>query len=295
MASDQIKYLHCDVFTDTPFAGNSLAIFPDADHLNSIQMLLLTQELRHFESVFVQKQAGQTSLRIFDQFEELRFAGHPVMGAAAMLHNAMGDREQTHSFGLYGNRRIQVRSKREGQAIRVTMDQGQPSFIKTVPKDRRTELAHAFGLTLEDLAPLPMETITNGLAYLIMPLRRGLEVAYPRAPDLGPLLHVWGADFAYLLDVHDFEGRTWTNKGSIEDVATGSAGGPVAAYAIKHRLMRAKDTLVLQQGRFLGRPSRIRATSRASGVGVGRMEIEGSVAFVGSGSLVYPPDRLPTD
>jgi len=121
VAPDQIAYLHCDVFTDAPFSGTSLAVFPNAQYLDHAQMLLLTQELRHFESVFVQQEAGQTFLRISAESKELRFAGNPVMGAAAVLYSAIGDMQQTQSFGLSGGRRIEVRPRRQGGTIRVTM------------------------------------------------------------------------------------------------------------------------------------------------------------------------------
>ena len=44
------------------------------------------------------------------------------------------------------------------------------------------------------------------------------------------MLHEVGADFVYVLDPDRPEGRTWDNSGLTEDVATGSAAGPTAAY-----------------------------------------------------------------
>lgn len=42
-----------------------------------------------------------------------------------------------------------------------------------------------------------------------------------------------------------------------EDVATGSAAGPLASYLVKHNIMNHEETISLKQGRFCGRPSRI--------------------------------------
>jgi trans-2,3-dihydro-3-hydroxyanthranilate isomerase len=73
-----LAYYHVDVFTRRPFGGNSLAVIPEAQGLSAEQMLAITQELRHFESIFLEKMDdGIIRARIFDLIEELDFAGHP--------------------------------------------------------------------------------------------------------------------------------------------------------------------------------------------------------------------------
>ena len=82
------RYYHVDVFTDVAYTGNSLAVFVDPPPLDGGQMLRITQELRHFETIFVTTLAepGAVRARVFDLFSELDFAGHPVLGAAGVLH-----------------------------------------------------------------------------------------------------------------------------------------------------------------------------------------------------------------
>src|SRR5689334_14397095 len=46
-----LEYHHVDVFSAEPYAGNSLAVFVDQPPLTGGQMLAITQELRHFESI----------------------------------------------------------------------------------------------------------------------------------------------------------------------------------------------------------------------------------------------------
>ena len=81
-----------DVFTSTPYRGNSLTVFPDAGGLSSTQMAQITGELRQFESIFLDPAGRQHHwrARIFDLFEQLDFAGHPVIGAAAVFHHRHG-------------------------------------------------------------------------------------------------------------------------------------------------------------------------------------------------------------
>ena len=73
-------------------------------------------------------------------------------------------------------------------------------------------------------------------------------------PDFESLLDSYGAKFVYVLDISTREGRTWDNDGRVEDIATGSAAGPAAAYMWKHGLIDAPENLTISQGRFVGRP-----------------------------------------
>ena len=91
--------------------------------------------------------------------------------------------------------------------------------------NERSEMAKAFNL--DTLSDLPLEVISTGLAYLVVPVRGGLADVHITVPDLEQKLQRYGADFAYLFDVEAFEGRHWNNDGIVEDVATGSAAGVV--------------------------------------------------------------------
>ena len=84
-----LTYTHVDVFSRVPFGGNSLPVFSDAHDLSAEQMLRITQELRHFEAIFLEAtdEPATVRARIFDLFSELPFAGHPIIGAAAVLHH----------------------------------------------------------------------------------------------------------------------------------------------------------------------------------------------------------------
>ena len=87
-----LEFMHVDVFSRTPFNGNSLAVFPNSSALSTDQMLRITQELRHFETIFLEptEQPDRVRARVFDLVEELPFAGHPIIGAAAVLHALSG-------------------------------------------------------------------------------------------------------------------------------------------------------------------------------------------------------------
>ena len=47
------EFVQVDVFTQTPLAGNPLAVFPDAYRLNDAEMQVLAREMNLSETTFV--------------------------------------------------------------------------------------------------------------------------------------------------------------------------------------------------------------------------------------------------
>jgi trans-2,3-dihydro-3-hydroxyanthranilate isomerase len=98
--------------------------------------------------------------------------------------------------------------------IDATMNQGAPQFGSAVTGQQADAYRDALNLEPADLHPdLPMQVVTTGLPYLIVPVRSGLEHAAIRHPDFEPLLATCGAKFAYVLDPDRPEGRSWDNTG----------------------------------------------------------------------------------
>ncbi len=287
--AEALSFIHCDVFSSRPYSGNSLAVFPDRGALTASQMLAITQELRHFETIFLRRDGDYISARVFDLFEELPFAGHPIIGAAGTLHKLYGKTEpQTWTFKLIGDRIVNVVTYMDGNECYGRLDQGRPDFLAAPSGDHRALFAKAFGLSPQQLADLPLEVISTGLKYLVLPVRDGLETARVVRPDLEDLLAEIGAEYAYVVDVERLEGRHWNNDGVVEDVATGSAAGVVGAYALKHGLATSGQSFILKQGRFVGRPSEIHVTAYGAPDDVQRVEVAGAVAFVGDGRVQAP-------
>src|SRR5690242_17003774 len=221
-------------------------------------MLRVTQELRHFEAVFLTptEQPDTVSARIFDLFSELPFAGHPLIGAAAVLHRRSADREACTWRFRVAARTVDVRTEAAGDTYSAWLDQGIPQFLETV--DDRGRLADALNLAQHDLDPdLPMEVVSTGLRYLIVPVRAGALARTRITSDITELLRGFGAQFAVVFCESEVEMRHWNNDGVLEDVATGSAAGTVAAYRLRHGLVCAGETFILNQGRFAGRPSEL--------------------------------------
>src|SRR5256885_669201 len=105
-ASDPLglKYHHVDVYSTKPLSENGVTVFPLRESLPAAVMQELTREMRQFESIFVLQEARSQTVRawVFTMEEELDFAGHPVLGAAAALHEETlaGIRKATWTFKL---------------------------------------------------------------------------------------------------------------------------------------------------------------------------------------------------
>jgi trans-2,3-dihydro-3-hydroxyanthranilate isomerase len=286
----KIGYSHVDVFSQLPFGGNSLPVFPDARGLSSEQMLRITQEMRHFEAIFLEPtdQPGTVRARIFDLFDELPFAGHPIIGAAAVLHERSGLRgAQSWQFQLPG-KTVEITTDVTAGGFSGVLDQGVPEFLGSV--DDGARVAAAFNLAAEDLAPdLPLEVVSTGLRYLIVPVRPGALARARISHDITELVQSAGAQFAVLFDGAAVEVRHWNNDGIIEDVATGSAAGTIGAYRLRHGLVRGGDTFTLHQGQYTGRPSTLRVQPEGTANHVETVKVGGDVAFVGHGII----DALP--
>lgn len=294
------SYHHVDVFARNAYSGNGVVVFVDPPALSDGQMARIAHELRQFEAIFVDRPPGADTVhaRVFDLFEELDFAGHPVLGAAAVLHDLAdaGPAQARRWTVEMKERRALVTTRREtGGYLSAVMDGGRPQWIHPSAELDPTAVATAVGLVRADLDDtLPLAIVSTGLRYLLVPVRPDALGRVRIAPQgFGNFLEGLGAQFAYLLDASIPEGRHWNNDGIVEDVATGSAAGCVAAYLMQHGRLRSGQRTLLQQGRFVGRPSQITIAAYGTEGDVERVTVGGDIAIVGTGTLhaLPPVDR----
>ena len=167
------RYVIADVFTDTPLAGNQLAVFTDARDLDPLTMQALALELGFSESVFVLPPAegGHVRIRIFTPQHELPFAGHPTLGTAFVL----GAPLQLDVIRLETGARDRPGCAR---ARRVGADRLRPDDAAGADRRRRstgqTELLAALGV---ERSELPVELYDNGVEHVYVALGSEEEVA----------------------------------------------------------------------------------------------------------------------
>jgi PhzF family phenazine biosynthesis protein len=281
-----LEYRQVDVFAEASLSGNGLAVVITEQPLNVPFMQRLACELRQFETIFLVPGDKPASFdaRVFTMEEELPFAGHPSLGAAAVLHErASGDFYECR-LGLAAAT-IELTSRRVGDGYRVTMHQGSPTFGEAIPVTDEAVWLSAFGLTAEHRDRcMPLCVASTGLPYLVVPVsEEGLARARIGAEDLEQRLAAIGAKFAYIFDVGRREGRTWDNAGLVEDIATGSAAGPVAGLLVRHGLAEIGETITIHQGRFVGRPSEMVIETCGDRSSISDILLSGSVWMIASG------------
>ena len=82
----EYQFIQADVFTDRPFTGNPLAIFPEAEGLSSEEMQSIAKEMNLSETTFVLPATdlkAQFRLRIFTPGSELPSPDTPSSARAS--------------------------------------------------------------------------------------------------------------------------------------------------------------------------------------------------------------------
>ena len=181
----EYRFLQLDVFTEQPFAGNALAVFPEAEGLTDEQMMKIAREMNLSETVFVLQNESDDSrvlrrLRIFTPVREIPFAGHPIVGTWNALArqgvvplpaDGNGWQRIFHEVGI-GVLPVDIEFK-DGQPVQVVMTQGPFEILDEIDDaHEQAEVALALGLAREDLdESLPIQSITTGLPCLAVPVR----------------------------------------------------------------------------------------------------------------------------
>ncbi len=269
------RYYTLDVFTTTRFEGNPLAVITDGDGLSDDAMLAVAREMNLSETVFVQKPTEDEALarlRIFTTRQELKLAGHPVIGtwfllaALGVVPAQEGGVHVLQQTGA-GVLPVEIRFK-DGRPQRVTMTQKDAAFRPA--KLNKKALATALGLTVKDFDPkLEPEYVSTGIFNLMVPLRNraALSKIVMNMVALRNLLGKNGT-MAYCFACGE-NGKAFS-RGMLpwelyEDAGTGSAAGALGAYLVKHGRLSAAHTLNILQGEEMGRPCHIEVEVTQSG------------------------------
>jgi trans-2,3-dihydro-3-hydroxyanthranilate isomerase len=261
------RFYTLDVFTTTRFEGNPLAVITDGDGLSNDAMLAVAREMNLSETVFVQKPTEDQALarlRIFTTREELKLAGHPVIGTwflLAELGVVPAQEGGVHVLQQTGAGVLPVEIRfKDGRPQRVTMTQKDAAFRPA--KLNKKALASALGLSPKDFdSKLEPEYVSTGIFNLMVPLRNRSALARV-VMNMVELRKVLGKNgtMAYCFACGD-NGKAFS-RGMLpwelyEDAATGSAAGALGAYLVKHGKLSPAHTLNILQGEEMGRPSHI--------------------------------------
>jgi trans-2,3-dihydro-3-hydroxyanthranilate isomerase len=288
-----------DVFTDRALAGNPLAVVLQADGLSTAQMQAIARETNLSETTFVlppEKREHAAKVRIFTPYVELPFAGHPTVGTAWVLLDEGLVSPDAAGFTLEeGVGPIPVTVDRSGTGV-LWMTHPTAKFGETI--GQRAEMAAALGLTPADLLPdAPIQIVSTGVPFVYVALNDAAAVdrAVSSSEALSSVLEALGQPPVLLFAAvgsNRLYSRMFGPHSStriVEDPATGSASGPLGAFAVRYGLVpRAPQvSIVSEQGTKMGRRSiiQIRLAYSTDGEIPERIEVGGSVVPVMSAEL----------
>jgi trans-2,3-dihydro-3-hydroxyanthranilate isomerase len=291
-----------DVFTDTIFGGNPLAVLPDATGLSTEQMQQITREFNLSETVFVfppEDPAHTRRVRIFTPGRELPFAGHPTVGTAYLLA-AIGaiplQEGETHIVLEEGVGPVPIAIRVEnGVPVSAQLTAAQaPEFRSDVPNAR--DIAQLLSVDISDIATgvLAAEAVSCGVPFLLTPLASRDAVSRAKL-DRATWERVLSRSWAK--EVFLFDSSAAATPGAIrarmfapdlgigEDPATGSAGACLAAYLAKYAKDGASLDWTVEQGFEMGRPSILSLSAEKKGDKIGAIRVAGKSVLVSEGTL----------
>ncbi len=293
----KLKYLLLDVFTTTRLQGNPLAVVCDADGLLDDDMQAIAKEFNLSETVFLmrpQQRSNTASVRIFTPQVELAFAGHPTVGAAAVL---AGDKAPVvrieEKVGLIT---ALVEKDAEG---RTCSRFGLPRLPEEVgPAPSVHNIAMALGIDSEDIGcgPYRPSIFTAGTLYYLVPVRNAKALRKIKIERRG-----WPAVFprerhsVYVFTPtpeephNDFAARMFSpGLGLMEDPGTGSAAAALMGLVAQHAdFSDGQREFVIRQGAEMGRTCHIHMQVKKEAGELTYGGIGGNVVFVGEGELTY--------
>ena len=310
----RFRYVIADVFTDTPLAGNPVAVFTDAREIREEQLQPLARELNLSETVFCYPpgsrggaaqqagpagssgqedalEAGETDvvpraaadaharIRIFTPKVELPFAGHPTLGTAFILAGPLQLQEIRLETGA-GT--VPVRLEREGARIVFgRMEQPVPTWQ---PFAGESELLAALRV---ERSVLPVEVYSLG-PHVYVALDDPAVLA-GLAPDLGALEPLGVGVNCFAPEDGHWKLRMWAPAfGVSEDPATGSAAGPLAVHLARHGRTAFGEEIEISQGTEIRRPSTLFARADGERDRVERVEVGGAAIVVARGEFRLP-------
>jgi trans-2,3-dihydro-3-hydroxyanthranilate isomerase len=309
------NFIQLDVFTDQAFAGNPLAVFPEAEGIPDEQMQKIAREMNLSETVFVlpsEQPEALRRLRIFTPFVELPFAGHPIAGTWNCLA-----REGVVAAPKGGDGWVRIKHEvgicvlpvdiefKAGEPVRVVMTQGEFEIRGELDDGHeQADIARALGLAREDIdESLPIQAVTTGNPMLLVPIRSLADLGNCRVNQnlldeiiaRNEAIRGVTGTYAFTRDTMEIgearaHARFFVGMNIGEDPATGSAAGPLGGYLVYHNATRVEPTdgaykFVIEQGDFINRPSRIELEVRGAPGKVEEVRVGGPSVVVARGVL----------
>jgi trans-2,3-dihydro-3-hydroxyanthranilate isomerase len=297
------KFWIVDVFAEAQFAGNPLAVVLDAGGLSTAKMQQIAREINFSETSFVlSDQPAEPAadppryeVRIFTPVEELPFAGHPSLGTAYVIQQALVQQPIGQLIlGLpIGPISITLTYTDRGDVDLVWMQQPQPQFGAQLTVDQLAPVLNLDPAAFD--SNWPIQEVSTGLPFILVPLRHRADldrIAINRDAYYRLISQTTAqAIFVFCPEAQDpshaFSARMFGDAlGIPEDPATGSANGCLAGYLVEHQYL-GNDAIAVEveQGDAIGRPSLLRLRASRQGAQI-EIAVGGRVMPIAQGVFV---------
>lgn len=232
-----LPFFTADVFTDTRFGGNPLAVVMGGEALDSATMQAVAAEFNLSETTFVMPPADPANtarIRIFNRTAEMDFAGHPMVGTAFVLAKQRPDLTEATFEIPAGIVRVKIERDANNAPIAATIATPQPLSVgATIAVD---VIAKVLRLDPSDVVTdsHPPIVASNGNPYVIAELTSAalarcspdidaFRAALATHPQCGNRFSV----HVYCKQSQTLHARMFAPlAGTWEDPATGSANAP---------------------------------------------------------------------
>jgi trans-2,3-dihydro-3-hydroxyanthranilate isomerase len=298
----RFHFVQIDVFASQRLQGNPLAVFPDARGLTDAEMQDIARETNLSETTFViprdpsvEREQG-VKVRIFTRDQENPFGGHPTLGTAMVIRNrkpsasGVGVPIRQIVLDLKVGRIPVVFTNDASGHVFGDMHQVEPVFGSTHDRETVAALAGIKATGISDDGPI--QTVSTGLPFAIVPLkeRRTLQ-------SLRPDFHKIQAYFEQKRELTDFYYVTRDTQDPAiglrsrgiysdgEDPATGSAAGCTASWMVRYGVVKSGQTVHIEQGVEIRRPSQIFVSAERQGEAVRNVRVGGNAVEIAQGEF----------
>jgi trans-2,3-dihydro-3-hydroxyanthranilate isomerase len=288
-----------DVFAESKYAGNQLAVFCGAGvaELSEAQMLMIAREINYSETTFVRSTDRQNEgydVRIFTPKRELPFAGHPTLGTAFVLQQEIINQPVEQVILNLAVGQIPVTFNYQNQVADVLwMQQNSPIFGQVLSAET---LANILNLEVNEIdTRFPIQEVSTGVPFIIVPLKTlaSLKKAKVNLDKYFELIETTVAKAILIFcpetysEINDLSVRVFAHSlGVPEDPATGSANGCLAGYLVNYAYFGKNSVDIrVEQGYEIDRPSLLLLQS-ARNEGKIEVLVGGKVVMIAKGEFV---------
>ncbi|MBF2003884.1 MAG: PhzF family phenazine biosynthesis protein [Chlorogloeopsis fritschii C42_A2020_084] len=294
---NSLNFYIVDVFAESKYTGNQLAVFTNAADITSEQMQVIAKEINYSETTFltsIEQKSGGYDVRIFTPKQELPFAGHPTLGTAYVLQREIIKHPVPKIFLNLKVGQIPVTVEYADHAVEcMWMQQKAPTFHQILAAETIAEILKIQPDEID--SRFPIQEVSTGVPFIIVPLKTLETVKRIKVNQdkYFQLINTTDAKCILAFCSETYHPNNQLNVrvfcdylGIPEDPATGSANGCLAGYLAEYSYFgKQKISVRVEQGYEIKRPSLLLLEAEKKDTAI-EVYVGGKVIMVARGEFV---------